>query len=159
RASDWEAAFRTFEAQRKEHVDTLADFCLENFVEMRDKVGSRTFLLKKKIENALHALLPSRYLPLYTMISFTTIPYATARRRAWQQNLIAALVLVTAIAILFGLVFAIFGRQGSTGRSALGHLEAARWSRSRTASHSGVSGGSATTMQSTPLSSASRSAA
>ncbi|HMF14848.1 MAG TPA: NAD(P)/FAD-dependent oxidoreductase [Gemmataceae bacterium] len=84
-----EAAFRAFEARRKEHVDTLADLCLENFVEMRDKVGSRAFLLKKKAENTLHALFPTRYLPLYTMISFTTIPYADAVRRARRQNLVA----------------------------------------------------------------------
>jgi kynurenine 3-monooxygenase len=150
---DWEAAFRSFEARRKEHVDALADLCLENFVEMRDKVGSRTFLLRKKIENTLHRLMPSHYLPLYTMVSFTTIPYGTARRRAWQQNLMAVLILVAVLAILSGLALAIFGRQGPTGRSAIGHFAAARWSRSRTASHAGVSGGRATTMQSTPLSS------
>ena len=104
---DREAAFRSFEVRRKEHVDTLADLCLENFVEMRDKVGSRTFLLKKKIENTLHAMFPNHYLPLYTMISFTTIPYAVALRRARRQNLIAMasalvlLLLVVATAVLW----------------------------------------------------------
>jgi kynurenine 3-monooxygenase len=106
---NWEAAFREFETRRKEHVDALADLCLENFVEMRDKVGSRTFLLKKKVENTLHKWVPRRYLPLYTMISFTTIPYAEARRRARQQNLIVLLVVLILIGIVTGLLSWLIG--------------------------------------------------
>jgi kynurenine 3-monooxygenase len=99
---DWEAAFHAFELRRKKHVDTLADLCLENFVEMRDKVGSRTFLLKKKIENTLHAVFPKHYLPLYTMISFTTIPYAYALGRARRQNLIVLAVTVLVLLLVLG---------------------------------------------------------
>lgn len=100
---NWEAAFRAYEARRKEHVDTLADLCLENFIEMRDKVGSRMFLAKKRVENTLHAIFPKHYLPLYTMISFTTIPYADARRRAARQN-----VILGSIALVFVILVAAF---------------------------------------------------
>ena len=103
-APDWERAFRDFEARRKENVDTLADLCLENFVEMRDKVGSRMFLLKKQAENSLHWLLPRHYLPLYTMISFSTIPYADAKRRALRQNLIVFWLALIMILIAAGLL-------------------------------------------------------
>jgi kynurenine 3-monooxygenase len=85
-APRWEAAFRDFEARRKEHVDVLADLCIENFIEMRDRVGSRWFVLKKKLAVALHWLFPRWYLPLYTMIEFTRIPYADALRRARRQD-------------------------------------------------------------------------
>ena len=70
----------------KEHVDALADLCVENFIEMRDKVGSPLFRLRKKLAVLLHALFPRWYLPLYTMIEFTRIPYADARRRARRQD-------------------------------------------------------------------------
>jgi kynurenine 3-monooxygenase len=43
---NWEKAFEAFERRRKEHVDTLAELCLENFIEMRDKVGSKVFLVR-----------------------------------------------------------------------------------------------------------------
>jgi kynurenine 3-monooxygenase len=102
-----ETAFQRFEEQRKKDVDTLADLCLENFVEMRDKVGSRLFLLKKHAENILHRRLPRLYLPLYTMISFTTIPYAAALLRAKRQNRILAgilSILLIWICILAGLL-------------------------------------------------------
>jgi kynurenine 3-monooxygenase len=87
--TDTASAFRAFEKRRRIHTDTLADLCLENFVEMRDKVGSRSFLVRKKLENGLHKLFPKWYLPLYTMISFSSIPYADARIRAKRQNIVA----------------------------------------------------------------------
>ncbi len=90
---DWETAFRAYEAARKPHTDALSELCVENFVEMRDKVGSRLFLLRKKFDNFLHRLFPRWYLPLYTLIQFTTTPYAEARRRAQKQDRIVGGIL------------------------------------------------------------------
>src|SRR5262249_29144056 len=45
---DLEGAFQAYERARKEHTDTLADLCIDNFLEMRDRVGSRYFIAKKK---------------------------------------------------------------------------------------------------------------
>jgi kynurenine 3-monooxygenase len=79
-------ALAEYERLRKEHTDALADMCVDNFIEMRDKVGSALFRLRKKLAVLLHALFPRWYLPLYTMIEFTRIPYADARRRARRQD-------------------------------------------------------------------------
>jgi len=99
--SEWEKAFQAFEARRKVHVDTLADLCLLNFLEMRDLVGSRIFVLKKKLDNLLHKILPRWYLPLYTMITFTRIPYADARQRAkTQQRVIRAILALLGLLLL-----------------------------------------------------------
>jgi kynurenine 3-monooxygenase len=108
--NDLESAFRGFESRRKVHTDALAEMCVDNFVEMRDKVGSKTFLLKKKLENALHAAFPRWYLPLYTMISFTTIPYASARQRARRQNRIALALLFMVLFTILAVIVVIFAR-------------------------------------------------
>jgi kynurenine 3-monooxygenase len=79
-------ALAEFEADRKENADAIADMALDNFVEMRDKVASRMFRLKKRAEHLLHALAPGAFTPLYNMISFSTVPYAQARRRAQRQS-------------------------------------------------------------------------
>ncbi len=104
-----EAAFRAYEAQRKEHVDTLADLCIANFLEMRDRVSSRAFLLKKRFDILLHKLLPRWYLPLYTLVTFTRMPYADALRRARQQDrMIRALgwsILVVGLLLVGGLLW------------------------------------------------------
>ncbi|HKB36848.1 MAG TPA: FAD-dependent monooxygenase, partial [Gemmataceae bacterium] len=94
KATDREAAFAAYEAARKEHTDTLADLAVYNFLEMRDKVGSRLFLLRKKWEILLHKLLGGWYVPLYTLVSFTRTPYADALRRARRQDRIVRGVLV-----------------------------------------------------------------
>jgi len=95
---DRQRALAEYFRRRKENADALADLALENFIEMRDKTASRTFRAKKKLDHFLEAALPGIYLPLYTMVTFTRIPYAKAARRARLQDRIvygslAALIL------------------------------------------------------------------
>jgi kynurenine 3-monooxygenase len=97
---NWEAAFRRYGSLRKENVDTLADLCLENFIEMRDRVGSRRFLLRKQFETMLHRLFPKWYVPLYNLITHTTTPYAAALRQARRQDRIVYTVLVGIVLLL-----------------------------------------------------------
>jgi kynurenine 3-monooxygenase len=103
---DWPRAVARYEALRKQHTDTLADLCVENFVEMRDRVASPLFVLGKRLAVLLHRLLPRWYLPLYTMIEFTRIPYADAVRRARSQNALVTLVVlaVTGLLLVGGLL-------------------------------------------------------
>ena len=104
---DWKKAAANYESLRKEHTDTLADLCVDNFIEMRDRVASPWFLLGKKLAILLHRLFPRWYLPLYTMIEFTRIPYADAVRRARNQNRIVAMMgIAIAVAIAVALLLA-----------------------------------------------------
>jgi kynurenine 3-monooxygenase len=84
--ADRERAFAEYFSRRKENADALADLAVGNFIEMRDKTASKIFRAKKKLDHLLEGLLPGIYLPLYTMISFTRIPYARAARRARVQD-------------------------------------------------------------------------
>src|SRR5262249_11733806 len=86
KCADRQTALSNYETMRKEHLDVLADLCIENFIEMRDRVGSRLFLVRKKFGLLLHRLFPRWYVPLYVMIEFTRIPYANALRRARRQD-------------------------------------------------------------------------
>jgi kynurenine 3-monooxygenase len=95
-----EGAFHAFETRRRENTDVLAELCVRNYVEMRDKVSSPLFRLHKKLDVLLSRLLPGVYLPLYTMVSFTRIPYAAALRRAQWQNRILLAVSVLLILLL-----------------------------------------------------------
>ena len=83
-----ERAFAEYFVRRKENADALADLAVENFIEMRDKTASRTFRAKKKLDHVLEGLLPGVYLPLYAMVTFTRMPYATAAKRARFQDAI-----------------------------------------------------------------------
>src|SRR5438105_1005235 len=94
-----ERAFAEYFARRKENADALADLAVENFVEMRDKVASKTFRAKKKLDHWLEAALPGIYLPLYTMVTFTRMPYAAAERRAKIQDAIMYGSLLAALSL------------------------------------------------------------
>ena len=100
---DRQRAFAEYFVRRKENADALADLAVDNFIEMRDKTASRTFRAKKKLDHLLEGLLPGIYLPLYTMVTFTRMPYATAAKRARLQDAIVYASLFLLAAALIGL--------------------------------------------------------
>ncbi len=106
--ADLPAALADYESRRRRHADAIADLALANFVEMRDKTASRAFRARKKLDHFLHGLMPRLYLPLYDMVSFTTIPYDDARRRAWRQDraLLAAAVAAGVVLLVLAVVAA-----------------------------------------------------
>ncbi len=90
---DWSTAFRAFERFRKPSADAIAQLALENFVEMRDGVLHPRFQLRKKLEQYLADRYPDRFVPLYTMVTFTHMPYAEALRRGRLQERILEILL------------------------------------------------------------------
>jgi kynurenine 3-monooxygenase len=106
---DRQRAFAEYFERRKVNADALADLALENFIEMRDKTASRAFRAKKKLDHFLEAALPGIYLPLYTMVTFTRIPYAEAARRARLQDRLVYAGLIAIAALLIGILLRFAG--------------------------------------------------
>jgi kynurenine 3-monooxygenase len=101
-----EIAFAEYFSRRKENADALADLAVHNFIEMRDKTASKTFRAKKKLDHLLEGVLPGIYLPLYSMVTFTRIPYAEAARRARRQDrIVYASLLAAGAAIVVVLLY------------------------------------------------------
>ena len=73
-----EKAFKQFQDLRKRNTDALADLSLQNFVDLRDRAKSPRYIARKKVEGVLQRLSPKRYVPLYTLITHSTMPYADA---------------------------------------------------------------------------------
>jgi kynurenine 3-monooxygenase len=99
-----ERAFSEYFSRRKENADALADLAISNFIEMRDKTASRLFRVKKKLDHLLEAALPGIYLPLYTMVTFTRIPYAQAAQRARRQDRIVYAGLIATVITIVSLL-------------------------------------------------------
>ncbi|MCZ6444674.1 MAG: NAD(P)/FAD-dependent oxidoreductase [Planctomycetota bacterium] len=83
--SDRHAAFERYFHGRKVNADAIADLAIGNFIEMRDRVASPVFRLRKRAERVLHRFCGRWYTPLYNMVTFSRIPYAQARRKAAKQ--------------------------------------------------------------------------
>ncbi|MFD2246564.1 FAD-dependent oxidoreductase [Pontibacter ruber] len=83
---DWEKLFKAFERKRKPDADAIADLAVMNFIEMRDKVADPRFLLRKKIEARINQQYPDKWIPLYTMVTFTDLPYSYALETGRLQD-------------------------------------------------------------------------
>src|SRR6266478_3654832 len=97
-----ERAFAKYFECRKENADALADLAIGNFIEMRDKTASRAFRAKKKLDHFLEAALPGIYIPLYTMVTFTRIPYSRAAKIGRIQDFIVYASLAALTLMLLG---------------------------------------------------------
>jgi len=85
---DREAMFRAFSNERKPNGDAIAELALRNFIEMRDLVADPRFILRKKIEKAMHQHSPKNWVPLYSMVTFSHIPYSDALKEGQRQDAI-----------------------------------------------------------------------
>lgn len=82
---DWGAALAAYEKTQKPNATAIADMALENWVEMRDKVGDKNFLLRKKIEGLLEQKYPGRFKSRYGLITYTLTSYSLAQRAGLCQ--------------------------------------------------------------------------
>ena len=80
---DWGTVLDAYGKARKPNGDAIADLSLRNFVEMRDLVADPRFILRKKIEGRLQQRHPDKWLPLYSQVKFSDIPYVDA----WNEGL------------------------------------------------------------------------
>lgn len=91
--SNLEEAFDLYHRRRKPHTDALAELSIANFVEMRDHASSPAFLRKKKRERWLHERFPDWYQPLYSLVTFSRMPYADAVHQSARKERTVGLVL------------------------------------------------------------------
>jgi kynurenine 3-monooxygenase len=83
---NWEAIFKAYQEERKPNGDAVQELSKHNYLVMRDYVADPEFLLQKKFENRIQELYPDKYLALYSMVSFSSIPYAEAWKRGMEQD-------------------------------------------------------------------------
>ncbi len=83
---DWSSIIDDFNSTRFTDTKAIAELAFRNFIEMRDLVGDSKFLLRKKIEKHLNEKYPKDFLPLYSMVTFSHIPYSQALKEGKAQD-------------------------------------------------------------------------
>ena len=83
---DWGRIMPEFNRTRIADGNAIADLALRNFVEMRDLVADPKFQLRKEMEAWLAERYPKEFLPLYSMVSFSHIPYSRALAEGKAQD-------------------------------------------------------------------------
>ena len=86
---NWEKIMPEYQQLRKPDGDAIADLAIGNFTEMRDKTADPKFLLQKKIEARFNEKHPDKWVPLYTMVTYSPhIRYSTALKEGQRQQAI-----------------------------------------------------------------------
>lgn len=83
----WPSIFDEYQRLRKPDGDAIADLAVGNFVEMRDKTADPKFLLQKKIEARFSTKYPEKWIPLYSMVTYSPhIRYSKALNEGQKQQ-------------------------------------------------------------------------
>lgn len=83
----WETVFKTFEKERKQDTDAIADLAIDNYYEMRDHVANPLFKQKRVIEMDLESNFPTDYSSKYSLVTFNEdISYSEAMKRGRAQD-------------------------------------------------------------------------
>lgn len=85
---DFSTVLPRFARERKPASDAILELALRNYIEMRDKTADKEFLLQKKIEARFSKLHPDKWIPLYSQVSFSHIPYHQALANGDAQEAI-----------------------------------------------------------------------
>ncbi|MCS6982255.1 MAG: FAD-dependent monooxygenase [Flavobacteriales bacterium] len=85
--------FPRFAQFRQPDGHAIADLALKNFVEMRDLTADPAFLLRKQIEAWFSEKYPHLWIPQYTLVTFSHVPYRVALEAGRIQDEIMERVL------------------------------------------------------------------
>ncbi|KAI8788552.1 kynurenine 3-monooxygenase [Biomphalaria glabrata] len=102
--NDFSKALPAYTNKRNPDTKAICDLAMYNYIEMRSKVNTTSFLIRKNLDNLLFKIFPKTWVPLYTMVSFTRIGYQEAiQRREWQDKILTRCLAVLAISGMVGL--------------------------------------------------------
>jgi kynurenine 3-monooxygenase len=83
---NWEEALPQYAQERKPNGDAILELALRNYIEMRDLTADPRFLLQKKIEGWFSTKHPDKWMPLYSQVTFSHIPYHQALANGIRQD-------------------------------------------------------------------------
>lgn len=124
--TDWADALARYEAERRPNADALAALAENHFAELSVHAADPVFVLKKEIEQRLQTEFSGRFVPLYSVIAFTRLPYAEAPKlAAWQGTLVAKLARIDRVLEVWGsdAVQRVIAEHFQTPHTELPHLD------------------------------------
>jgi kynurenine 3-monooxygenase len=81
---DWRAGVVAYARRMQPEGLAIATLSLANYHDMNDHSSDAAYAARREVETALQRAFPDLFTPLYSMISFSTMPYTDAMRRADQ---------------------------------------------------------------------------
>jgi kynurenine 3-monooxygenase len=85
-SSSWQNAFDAFCKERMPNALAIQTMALDNYIEMRDLVDDANYLLQRQCERKLATRHPDHFVPRYSMVTFSRMPYDAAHQRGKIQR-------------------------------------------------------------------------
>ncbi|XP_072265191.1 kynurenine 3-monooxygenase [Pyxicephalus adspersus] len=101
--NDFEICVPKFSRLRVPDAHAISDLAMYNYKEMRAHVNSKWFIFRKYLDNFLHTLMPSTFIPLYSMVTFSRIRYhEVILRWKWQNKVVNTGLVIFGFALTCG---------------------------------------------------------
>jgi kynurenine 3-monooxygenase len=82
----WDRVLPEFTRTRKPDADAIAAMAIDNFEDMRDRVGDPRFLLRKAVEHRLEDAAPHEYRSRYSLVMYSHVPFDLCRKAGEVQR-------------------------------------------------------------------------
>lgn len=86
---NFEQTFKDFEALRKKDTDALSELSNNHMSELTHGVKSKLRIAQNEVDLFLNQFFPSKWMPLYSMIAHTTLPYSEIIKYAQRHRSIS----------------------------------------------------------------------
>lgn len=94
-----------YSEKRCANGQSMSDLAMYNYIEMRDLVNTWSFRMRKYIDDLLYRCFSNKWIPLYTMVTFSRIPVdECVRRRERQDKILARCYKIGLLSVASGLV-------------------------------------------------------
>ncbi|XP_031640865.1 kynurenine 3-monooxygenase-like [Contarinia nasturtii] len=101
-------ALKEFSDCRWPNAEAICDLAMYNYVEMRDLVRSKSYRLRKILDDFLYRIFANYWIPLYNSISFSHMPYKQCiDNRKWQDKILSRIMVFGSISFagILGFVY------------------------------------------------------
>ncbi|CAK9830077.1 Kynurenine 3-monooxygenase [Anthophora retusa] len=87
--SDFSKILPKFTELRCDDTHAICDLAMYNYVEMRDLVTRKSFLLRRHLDTFLHSQIPNTWIPLYNTVHFSRMKFRDCiANREWQDKIL-----------------------------------------------------------------------
>ncbi|KAI6213687.1 Kynurenine 3-monooxygenase [Aphelenchoides besseyi] len=102
--NDIPAVVKAYSNTRVPDAHVIIDLAMYNYQELKDLVNKFSYKLRKKLDLTLNRWFPNSWVPLYSMVTFSRIPYREVVQRRQRQD---AILRRARMVIGFGIVGAL----------------------------------------------------
>lgn len=109
-------AVKVYSDGRVNDAHSINDLAMYNYEELKDLVNKSSYKLRKKFDTIMNSIFPKSWIPLYSMVTFSRIPYSEViERRKRQDKILSRIMTTTSTLALIGAAAGIYVNRGKLG--------------------------------------------